>query len=219
MAKSPTAPSLSLDDDGESLMDWLQANGRLVGMVVGGAVAVAAAVLLWRSSVNTKTTRASTALSTAQLPFQAGDYKSAETELAKVSTRYAGTMAGAQAAMLQGQALFEQGKFKEGVAALQAGMQAAPADAKASFLQLLAVGAEGLNDWTAAAKHYADAVVATSAGSEKALMQASQARALTKAGKPAEAMAIWRSLAADEAGPVVQEARVRIGELLAAGVK
>lgn len=219
MAKSPSAPVLSLDDDGESLVDWLQANSRVVLSVLGGAAVIAAAVVLWRSSVSTKMSRASAALSTAQLPFQAGDYKSAETELAKVATRYAGTMAGAQAAMLQAQAMFEQEKFKDGVAALQKGMAAAPAEAKASFQQLLAVGAEGLGDWAGAAKLYSDAAAATSAGSEKALLQASQARALTKAGKGAEAMVIWRSLASDESGPVVQEARVRMGELMAAGVK
>jgi hypothetical protein len=219
MAKSSSAPALSLDDDGESLVDWLQANGRTVSMVAGGAVVIAAAVMLWRSSVTTKMNRASAALSTAQLPFQAGDYKSAETELAKVATRYAGTMAGAQAAMLQGQAMFEQEKFKEGVATLQQAMSSAPAESKASFQQLLAVGAEGTGDWAGAAKLYADAAVATAAGSEKALLQASQARALTKAGKGAEAMVLWRSLSSDEAGPVVQEARVRIGELIAAGVK
>jgi predicted negative regulator of RcsB-dependent stress response len=219
MAKSSPVPALSLDDDGASVMDWLQANGRMVGMVIGGAAVIAAAVVLWRSSVSTKMARASAALSTAQVPFQAGDYKSAETELTKVATRYAGTMAGAQAAMLQGQAMFEQGKFKEGVAALQKAMAGAPSDTKASFQQLLAVGAEGLNDWAGAAKLYADAAAATSAGSEKALLQASQARALSMAGKSAEALVIWRSLAADESGPVVQEARVRIGELVAGGAK
>ncbi|MCU0648504.1 MAG: tetratricopeptide repeat protein [Gemmatimonadaceae bacterium] len=219
MAKSPTAPALSLDDDGESLLEWFQANSRTVGIVAGVLVAGVAGTLLWRSSVSTKLNRASAALSTAQTPFLAGDYKSAESELAKVATRYAGTMSGAQAAMLQAQAMFEQGKYKEGVAALEAARKAAPAEASASFHQLLGVGAEGQNDFAAAAKHYAEAATGTAAAGEKALLQASQARALTKAGRPAEALALWRSLAVDESGAVVQEARVRIGELVAAGTK
>jgi predicted negative regulator of RcsB-dependent stress response len=219
MAKSSSAPALSLDDDGESLLEWLQANSRLIGIVGGVAVAAFAGTMLWRSSVNTKLTRASAALSTAATPFQVGDYKSAETELGKVATRYAGTMAGAQAALLQAQAMFEQGKFKEGVAALEAARKGAPSEAAGSFLNLLAVGTEGLGDWNAAAKHYSAAAKLAPAGSERALLQAAEARALTRAGRQSEALALWRSLAADENGAVVQEARVRIGELMAAGTK
>jgi tetratricopeptide (TPR) repeat protein len=219
MAKSTLAPSLSLDDDGESLMAWFQANGKLIGLVAGGAVVVAAGVLFWRSSENTKKERASAALGSAQAAFAQGEWAKAAPELEKVATRYAGTMAGAQAAMLQAQALFEQANFKAGMAALEAGLKAAPAESRGSFHGLMASGAEGLGDWAGAAGHYAQAAALAASPAEKGLLQAAQARALTRAGKPGEALTLWKSLAADESSPVTQEARVRIGELVASGAK
>ena len=80
---------------------------------------------------------------------------------------------------------------------------------------LIAGGYEGLADFEKAAAQYGKA--ATSAGSETERdgHVLSQARMLMRAGKKAEAVALFEGLQSKTGSPFAQEAAVRLGELRA----
>jgi tetratricopeptide (TPR) repeat protein len=136
-----------------------------------------------------------------------------------VVNRYAGTNGGTQAALTLAQALYDQKKFKEGVAVLKKAEANAPTDFRPSIHVLEAAGYEELRNLVAAAEQYKLAASVTRFPVDKAEYQASAARDYAAAGKTAEAKAIWTQLLKDETGPVAAEAKVRLGELEAQPVK
>jgi tetratricopeptide (TPR) repeat protein len=132
-----------------------------------------------------------------------------------VATRYEGTRAGTQASITLAQALYQQKKFKEGIAALKKAEAKSPSDFKPSIHVLEAAGYEELKDFVTAAAEYKIAAGETRYAADKAQYQAAAARDYMAAGKTEDAKAIWTELAKDDTGPMASEAKVRLGEILA----
>ncbi|HEY8853493.1 MAG TPA: tetratricopeptide repeat protein [Gemmatimonadaceae bacterium] len=169
----------------------------------------------YERSESLKAQRAETAYFQARQSAAAGNLPLAVSDLQKVATRYEGTRAGAQASMTLAQALYQQQKFKEGIAALKKAEAKAPADFRPSIHVLEADGYEELKDFVRAAEQYKVAAQETRYPADKAQYQAYAARDYMAAGKTAEAKAIWTELAKDDTSPLAAEAKVRLGELLA----
>jgi tetratricopeptide (TPR) repeat protein len=111
--------------------------------------------------------------------------------------------------------MFDQKKYKEGIAALEKAESKAPDDFKPSIHVLEAGGYEELKDFVSAASQYKLAAAATRFPADKATYQAAAARDYMAAGKTDEAKAIWTELAKDDTGPMAAEAKVRLGEVIA----
>ena len=215
-ASTSAGSSASLSDDPiESVTSWLQANSKPLLMAVGGVAVAAAAVLVYRSTTASTREKASAALYEAQTPFVQGKLPEAQKELEKVATRYASTASGQQAAVLLGQALYQQDKVDEGIKALEKALGSASPEFKSVIEALIAAGYEQKKDMVKAAEHYAKAAAAASFKAEKYNHQANQARSLMVAGKNDEARKIWEELAKLDGEPAQQEANVRLGELAA----
>lgn len=198
-----------------SFTDWYWKNRKLVGIGAALVAVAAAGVWFYMRSAQIKRANAERGLGQAKQSLSAGNAPLAMTDLQRVATRYKGTPAGIQAAMLLAQLNYEQGKFAEGIRLLED----VRADAKVSqapVLGLIADGqaAQGKADDAAAA--YRKAAEATTAPGERSLYLAKAGRILMAAGKNAEARALWQQLADDpEAVTVHSEAAVRLGELSA----
>jgi tetratricopeptide (TPR) repeat protein len=212
---NPSIPTKRLGADEESLTEWLMLHKREVSWAI---VALAIAVLgywYYQRSQALKAQRAETAYYQARQSAAAGNLPLAISDLQKVTARYEGTTAGAQASITLAQALYQQKKFREGIAALKKAEAKAPSDFRPSIHVLEASGYEELKDLVAAAEQYKVAAKETRFPIDKAHYQASAARDYMAAGKIEDAKAIWTELAKDETGPMASEAKVRLGELLA----
>ena len=212
---NPSIPTKRFRADEESLSEWLMLHKREVSWAI---VAVAIAVLgywYYERSQALRAQRAETAYYQARQSAAAGNLPLAISDLQKVTARYEGTRAGAQASITLAQALYQQKKFKDGIAALKKAEAKAPSDFRPSIHVLEAGGYEELKDFIAAAEQYKVAAKETRFPVDKAQYQAAAARDFMAAGKTDEAKAIWTELAKDETGPMAAEAKVRLGELLA----
>jgi tetratricopeptide (TPR) repeat protein len=212
---NPSIPTKRLGADEESFSEWLMLHKREVSWAI---ITVAVAVLgywYYERSQALKAQRAETAYFQARQSAAAGNLPLAISDLKKVAARYEGTRAGTQASVTLAQALYQQKKFKEGIAALKKAEAKAPADFRPSIHVLEAGGYEELKDFVTAAEQYKEAAKETRFPVDKAQYQAAAARDYTAAGKTEEAKAIWTELAKDESGPMAAEAKVRLGELLA----
>ncbi|HYU53647.1 MAG TPA: tetratricopeptide repeat protein [Gemmatimonadaceae bacterium] len=199
--------------DEESLTEWVMLHKRGVTWAVIVVAIVVGGYWFYQRSQSIKAQRAESAYFQARQSAAAGNLPLAVSDLQKVVNRYAGTRAGAQAALSLAQALYDQKKFKEGVAALEKAEQNAPEEFKASIHALQAGGYEELKDFISGARVYQAAAEATRFPADKAEYKAAAARDYMAAGKTAEAKAIWTELAKDESGPTAAEARVRLGEV------
>ena len=201
---------------GRSLMDWMQVNSRLLG--IGAAVVLVALAGLWfyNRSLQIKTLNAERQLTLAQQSLASGNTSLAMSDLQKVATRYEGTAAGTEAAMLLARQNFDQGKFQEGIDALKkAADKAGPS--RANVEGLIGDGYAQLGKGADAAKAYERA--AQAAGpyeSEQAYYRAKAARSYAAAGNVEEAKKVWGDLAKQEkSASVAAEAKVRLAELSA----
>jgi tetratricopeptide (TPR) repeat protein len=219
MTNPSTAARKRSGADEESITEWLMLHRREVAWAVVALAVIISSFWFYQRSQSLKSQRAETAYFQARQSAAAGNLPLAVSDLQKVVNRYEGTNAGTQAALALAQALYDQKKFKEGVAVLKKAEAKAPADFKPSIHVLEAAGYEELKNLVAAAEQYKLAADVTRFPVDKAEYQASAARDYTAAGKTAEAKAIWTQLSKDETGPVAAEARVRLGELEAQPVK
>src|SRR5687767_8978594 len=112
-----TAPQI--ETEGWTFFDWIQANTRAI--TIGAAIVVAGGVGYWFyvRSAEIKRQNAERGLNQAKQSLAAGNSALAQTDLQRVATRYKGTPAGAQSAMLLAQIEYEQGKFAEGLKHLE----------------------------------------------------------------------------------------------------
>jgi hypothetical protein len=198
---------------GDPVGDWLGRNGRFVTIGVALIAAAGAGGLLWRSTERTKAQRAERAFSDALASAQ-GDPTAQERAMRPLATRYNGTMGGAQATLLLVQSLYDQGKFQDGLTVL--GRTKVP-DAFGDAVGLLrAAGLEGVGRPAEAGKIYEQL-----AGAPKVVarrrdeLRAAAARAYQLAGDRTSARRLWQQIITDNASPLIDEARVRIGELSA----
>jgi tetratricopeptide (TPR) repeat protein len=212
---NPSIPTKRFGADDESFTEWLMLHKREVSWAIIALAIVVLGYWYYERSESLKAQRAETAYFQARQSAAAGNLPLAVSDLQKVATRYEGTRAGAQASITLAQALYQQKKFKEGIAALKKAEVKAPADFRPSIHVLEADGYEELKDFVAAAGQYKVAAQETRYPADKAQYQAYAARDYMAAGKTDEAKAIWTELAKDETSPLAAEAKVRLGELVA----
>jgi predicted negative regulator of RcsB-dependent stress response len=212
---TPNIQTKSRYADEDSLTEWTILHKR---EVTWGVIALAVILLgLWyyERSQTLRAQHAETQYFQARQAAASGNVLLAASDLQKVATRYEGTRAGAQAALTAAQLMYEQKKYKEGIAALEKAEAKAPDDFKPSIHVLEAAGYEELKDFVSGAAQYKLAAAATRFPADKAQYQAAAGRDYMAAGKTAEAKAIWTELAKDDTGPMASEAKVRLGEVSA----
>lgn len=210
-----TGPDLFLEDRADSIVGSLQRHGKSILALAVGAGALAIGAYFYNSAQATKNVAGERAYFQAQQSIASGNVPLATTDLRKASDRYRGTPAGSQATFALAQLLYDQGKYAEGITALER-VEAGSDAERASKEALIAAGLEGRGSFAEAAARYQAAAKATQFRGERDLLRASAARALMAAGKKAEARALWTELATDKDGALADEAKIRLGELNAA---
>ena len=207
-AKAPVQSDRSFD-----FMDWFQVNSRWIS---GGAVVVAVAAAgywFYVRSQQIKTVNAERSLMQAEQSLQSGNVALATSDLQRVISRYKGTGAGTQAAMLLAQADYNAGKYQDGIKALQ-DVAGKAGGSEAAIQSLIGDGYSQMNKPGDAAKSYERAAQAAEFDTERAYYRAKAARSYTAAGNNAEAKRLWTDLSTDEkAQSVAAEAKVRLAEL------
>ena len=212
---NPAAPTKRVAADDESFTEWFMLHKREASWAIIALAIIVLGYWYYERSEALKAQRGEAAYFQARQSAAAGNLPLAVSDLQKVATRYEGTRAGAQASITLAQALYQEKKFKEGIAALKKAEAKAPSDFGPSIHVLEADGYEELKDFVAAAEQYKMAARDTRFPVDKAQYQADAARNYMAAGKIEDAKAIWTELAKDETGPMAAEAKVRLGELLA----
>ena len=203
------AQQQTIEDEGWSFFDWLQANTRIV--TIAAALVAVGALGLWfyQRSGQLKRVNAERGLNQAKQSIAAGNAPLAQTDLQRVASRYKGTPAGLQAAMILAQMQYDEGKYNEGVRTLEPYRTGSPA-----VWSLTADGHLASGKAQEAADAYQKAAEGTTLKGEKAVFQSKAARALMAAGKNAEAKAIWERLLVDPDAAIIRnEAQMRLGEL------
>lgn len=218
MTSPQIRPRRRLGGDSESFADWYLSHRREVTWGLLAVVILVGGLWFYDRSRNLRQQNAERAYFQARQAAASGNVAQAIADLRKVTTRYEGTRAGTQAALFLAQGLYDQKKYKEGIAELKK-VEAKAGDFAPSVHSLAAAGHEELQDFNAAAAEYRAASTKTKFPAEKAKFLALAARSLMAAGKPAEARTIWKELADDETGPMAAEARVRLGEVEAKPLK
>ena len=226
MAPKPTTTSDATaaraavqSDRGRDFMDWFQINSRYIG--IGAAVVAVAAAGYWfyLRSQQIKTVNAERSLMQAEQSLQSGNTALATSDLQRVVTRYKGTGAGTEAAMLLAQTNYSAGKYQDGIKVLQE-VSGKAGGSEASLQSLIGDGNSQLGKPADAAKAYERAAEAAEFDTERAYYRAKAARSYATAGNVNDAKRIWSQLATDEkAQAVAAEARVRLAELTAKPAK
>jgi hypothetical protein len=214
MTKTGAATGPAFDDRADSAMDWARANMKPIAIA---AIVVALAAVTWFFTNQWRDRRADAAevaLNRARQSYGQGNLPLAQTDLRRVITRFGGSAAGSQATMLLAQTFYEQAKPDSGLKVLNDG-KASDSDA-AAFEALKGAGLEQKKEYAAAAERYRAAAGLADAKIAKDRYMADAARALTSANNKAEAAKIWSTLATDNMSTFAAEARVRLGELVAA---
>jgi tetratricopeptide (TPR) repeat protein len=215
MTTPNTEPRKKYGADEESISEWFNHHSRELTWGLIGLAVIVGGVWFYERSQSIKSRRAETAYFQARQAVEAGNLPLGVSDLQKVVTRYDGTAAGAQAALTLARALYDQGKFKEGIDALKKAEAKAPSEFKASVHVLEAAGYEGLKDFAHAAEQFKLASDATQFPADKTEYLASAARDYQAAGNTKAAINIWQDLVKNEDPAVAGEARVRLGELTA----
>lgn len=198
-----------------SLAETLERYQRPI--VIAAVVLAAAGGGLWmaKRSGEIKEQRAFEALTAAEAAYSTGGTAAAQVELQKVGTRYAGTAAGVQAALLSAQWYFEAGHADSGLAVLEGAVSKAPSATRAGLLALQGTGLGMKGDHAAAAKAFESAAAATSLTAERDSYRMDAARSHAAAGNAAAAEAIYTEISGREDSNYAGEARLRLGELKA----
>ena len=208
------------DAPADNILDWFRNNLRLV--VIGGVLVVAAALGFWlySQSRQIRAQNSERALMSAQQSLMQNNLPLARTDIETVVTRYRGTPAAGQAALLLAQIHYDQGQYQEGIQALERvadGRGAEPM--RASVESLIADGYLELGEPAEAARHYRNAAEITRFEADRDMYLSQAARALVAAADTAAAVEIWRGLADDPESGIAPEARIRLGELTAAPLR
>src|SRR3954469_11869272 len=114
---TPARPAAS--ESRWDLMDWLQGNSRGIS---GAAIVVAVAAAgywFYIRSQQIKTINAERSLVQAEQSLQSGNTALATSDLQRVVSRYKGTGAGTEAAMLLAQTDYNAGKYQDGIKVLE----------------------------------------------------------------------------------------------------
>lgn len=209
----PVTRPAARNDRGLDIMEWLQVNSRIV---TGGAIVVvvaAAGYWFYTRSQQIKTVNAERSLMQAEQSLQSGNTALATSDLQKVVSRYKGTGAGTEAAMLLAQTAYNTGKYQDGIKALQ-DVLGKSGGSEASVQSLIGDGYSQMNKFTDAAKAYERAGQAAEFDNERAYYLAKAARSYASAGNSSESKRLWTQLSTDQKSQAVAaEAKVRLAEL------
>lgn len=216
MTKTGEAARPPMVSDPETLLETVQLYRKQITITAIVVAAVAGGVFLWQASTARRASQAEKAFFDAVGLYGQRNPKANE-ELGKVAQRYDGTAGGAQAALLLAQTEFDAGKYDAGLKALDGITK--PGVFASGIETMKAAGYEGKEQFDKAAEHYLAAVAKATLTGEKDFLKGEAARALTSAGKKAEAQKLWEELAAKTDSPLSGEAKVRLGELTAAPIK
>jgi predicted negative regulator of RcsB-dependent stress response len=214
MTRTGEAARPSAEERTDTLMDWAQAHARelALGGLVLGALLIGG--YLYRSSADTKNTNAEVALAAATQAAANGNPAVAQTELEKLIQRFSGTPSATQASIVLAQTLYQQGKFQEGVAKLEA-IAAKESDGVfgTAIYRLIAAGHSQMQQPAEAAAAFERAAAASNFAAEKDALRSQAARAQLDAGNREAAIKIWEELANSETAAVATEARLRLGQV------
>jgi predicted negative regulator of RcsB-dependent stress response len=217
MTKTGAAARPNIELEPESLAEtWeLYRKQIIIGVLVVAAVVFG--IWMWRRSAEIKETRAAEAYATAEQAFASGNMALAQPELERVLTRYAGTTAGAQSAMLLSQLLFDQGKHAEGIGHLERALGDAPDVLKPGLRGLIGAGQEASGQFAEAARSFESAASGTEIVTQADVYRMAAARNHARAGDVPAARAIYEEVAGREDSEQAGEARVRLGEMVTKG--
>jgi len=204
-------------DRSESAAEWLVLHKQRVVMGIVAIAILFGGAWFYRRSNQIKAERAETAYFQARQAMASGNAALALSDLQNLVTRYEGTPGATQASLTIAQIHYDQGKFREGMAALEKAATSR-SDLASSVHMMMGAGHEGLKQFDKAAAEYLTAAKLTRFPNDAASFSASAARALVAGGKPDSARVIWARLAIEPEGSMVSEARVRLGELTAVPV-
>lgn len=205
-------------DRSESAAEWLILHKQRVVMGLVAITILFGGAWFYRRSNQIKAERAEAAYFQARQAMASGNAALALSDLQNLVTRYEGTPGAAQASLTIAQIHYDQGKFREGMAALEKAATSRPEELASSIHMMMGAGYEGLKQFDKAASEYRTAAELTRFPNDASSFNASAARAFMAGGKPDSARAIWAKLASEPEGSMVSEARVRFGELTAAPV-
>lgn len=214
-ARPRPAPAVEKDPlDAVSL--WVQEHTRTVtAMLVVVAVLVGGA-LLYRRALTTRAAQAEAALLGPRQSIAANNIPLAQTDLKRILTRYPGTAAATQAAMLLATTYYSQQKVPEGLAVLQHAVTTGPGKPFASAVgALVAAGYDQEGKYRDAALAYERAAGLSPYALERDRLHAAAARSYGDGADTTAAVRLWTQLAADPKSPEAAEARLRLGELTA----
>ncbi|MEX2181148.1 MAG: tetratricopeptide repeat protein [Gemmatimonadaceae bacterium] len=200
-------------DDDESLVEFFV---RYQRPIVIGVLAVSLGLGGWwmaKRSSEIRETKAGEALLAGESAYSMGNAPLAQVEFDKVMTRYAGTSAGAQAALLSAQIYFEDGKLDEGIARLETALVKAPRHLRAGVIGLLGSGKAAAGKPAEAAAEFERAAAVAQFRQEREQFQMEAARLYALAGNISAARALYEAIAATEDSGHAGEARLRLGEL------
>lgn len=203
-------------DRTQTIIDWARINSRY--LTTGAVVIVVAAAAYWfyARSEQIKAARADQMLLTAKQSVSAGNAALATSDLQKLINGYGSTNAAAEAAMLLAQIDYDQGKYQDGIDALQKAASTHGSDIRTALYSLIGDGYTQMNKLDDAASYYQKAADATTLQDTKANQLAKAARTYAAAGKKDQALKLWTQLSQDDSVPAVAtEAHVRLGELQA----
>lgn len=211
-------PSSDDNLDLDTIKEWAAAHSR--HLIAGGAVAVVAVagLMFARQSSRLKSDRAEAAFASAQNTFYSGSRAQAKDELEKLTQRYPGTNGGALGGMLLAQVYYGDGKYDDGIKALQSLLGSAPARYHSGIEELIGDGYADSGRPADASDHYLKAAAAAEFPADRDSYRADAARLLQSAGKLDSAKSIWAQLASNDASAASGEAKVRLGELEAKAV-
>jgi predicted negative regulator of RcsB-dependent stress response len=209
-------PPADFDERAENVIDWVKANARMVTLAVVVVLAVGVGVWLYVRTQSIRQDRAEQVLAGAQEALAVNNVALAQADLERLQTRYEGTRAAHNGAVLLAQVHFEQGRYAEGLQALDQYATRPPDYLTSAVEALRAAGYEQTGQGEMAARHYEAAAERSRFDADRANYLASAARLYMELGNRNRALEIWTDLAEDPRGPMAAEARVRVGELRAA---
>jgi tetratricopeptide (TPR) repeat protein len=216
MTRTGEAARPTVEDHTEDFFEWTKSHSRQLSFAALALVTVGILAYVIAGSRATKANNANAALVRAENALERGDTQGAEAGLTQLVQRFRGTPAGTQGVMRLAQLLFEQGKFQEGVNYLEeAAKENGSGPFAVSIRQLAGAGYEGMGQPEDAAARYLAAAELSELDGERDQLRAQAARAFRLAGNKPEAIKIWESISQRPDSPLINEARLRLGELRA----
>ncbi len=209
------APSFS-DDPIDAFLLWVRSNGRTAAAACIIVAGVAGAGLLYRSASTSRASQADAALLGPRQSIIAGNIPLAQMDLKRIITRFKGTAAATEAAMLLATTYYDQHKYADGVTALEQARTTGPAKPFATAtIALIGDGYAQEGKYREAAAEYERAAGVTSYKIERDRLRAAAARAYATGTDTTAAVRLWTDLSADPKSPEAGEAHLRLGELTA----